>query len=95
MPYLVYIKKETGYWHLTKKKNLSNMVGVKGKQSIQHNDRFYEKALSEHNNDKSASITLSVRDNDRLVVEKGGKKKDSGRDIVKQTTERKSELKNT
>ena len=28
MPYLVYIKKETGDWHLTKKKNLSHMVGV-------------------------------------------------------------------
>ncbi len=28
MPYLVYIKKETGDWRLTKKKDLSHMVGV-------------------------------------------------------------------
>jgi hypothetical protein len=27
-PYLVYIKKETGVWHLTKKKNVSEIVGV-------------------------------------------------------------------
>lgn len=27
-PYLIYIKKETGVWHLTKKKNLSRMVGI-------------------------------------------------------------------
>ncbi len=27
-PYLIYIKKETGAWHLTKKKNVSEIVGV-------------------------------------------------------------------
>ena len=28
MPYLVYIEKETGGWHLTKKKDLSKVVGI-------------------------------------------------------------------
>lgn len=36
-PYLLYIKKETGTWQLTKKKNLSQMVGV-GKVSNATND---------------------------------------------------------
>jgi hypothetical protein len=80
MPYLIYIKKETGYWHLTKKKDLSRMSGVKGKQSIQHSGRSDEKAPSGQNNN-------------RLVEENVDKKKNQGKNIVKQTTERKSELK--
>jgi hypothetical protein len=32
-PYLVYIKKETGVWHLTKKKHVSRIVGIEKKLS--------------------------------------------------------------
>ncbi len=93
MPYLVYIKKETGCWHLTKKKDLSHMTGVEGKQSIQYNnERSYEKVPGGHNKVKLAGITPSVIDNGILVIEKSGKKKISGSDIAKQTTERKTEL---
>ncbi len=37
LPYLIYIKKETGYWHLTMKKSLSQMIGVKEILSGQEN----------------------------------------------------------
>lgn len=37
LPYLVFIKKETGEWHLTKKKSLSQMIGVKETSSGQEN----------------------------------------------------------
>jgi 4-amino-4-deoxy-L-arabinose transferase-like glycosyltransferase len=37
LPYLVFIKKETGYWHLTMKKSLSQMIGVKETLSGQEN----------------------------------------------------------
>ena len=37
-PYLVYIKKETGVWHLTKKKSLSQIVGIEEVLSSQTNE---------------------------------------------------------
>lgn len=37
LPYLVFIKKETGEWHLTMKKSLSQMIGVKETLSGQEN----------------------------------------------------------
>ncbi len=80
MPYLVYIKKDLGYWRLTKKKNVSHMVGVKGKQSIQHNGRSDEKAPG-------------GQKNDRLVEKNGDKKKKPDRNIIRQTAKRKSDLK--
>ncbi len=40
MPYLVYIKKETGDWHLTKKKYLSRMAGIEAVFRGQNSDRF-------------------------------------------------------
>ncbi len=48
MPYLVYIKKETGEWHLTKKKNLSQMVGVEGLLSVQNNNKSIAGSINEH-----------------------------------------------
>jgi 4-amino-4-deoxy-L-arabinose transferase-like glycosyltransferase len=38
MPYLVYIKKETGNWRLTKKKNVSHMAGVEERFHGQNSD---------------------------------------------------------
>ncbi len=66
MPYLIYIKKETGHWCITKKKKISELAGVKKTSHVNSN---------------------------RLVEKKGTKKKNSGMDIVKQTTKRKPELK--
>jgi 4-amino-4-deoxy-L-arabinose transferase-like glycosyltransferase len=40
MPYLVYIKKETGDWRLTKKKALTKMVRVQKVSNYQNSDRF-------------------------------------------------------
>ncbi len=91
MPYLIYIKNETGSWHLTKKKNLSRMAGVEGKQNTQYsNDKSDEIAPGGYNNVKLAGIMPSVVDNVLLVIEKGAKKKDQGSDNVKQATERKT-----
>ena len=49
-PYLVYIKKETGYWRLTKKKNLSQMAGVEVGPRGQNSDILVEKVNAKQGN---------------------------------------------
>ncbi len=80
MPYLVYIKKETGHWCLSKKKDISKLAGVK---KVPHGS----------SNDRLVGETSSGQNSNRLVEKNGDKEKDPGRDIVEQTTERKSDLK--
>ncbi len=65
-PYLVYIKKETGYWRLTKKKNLSQMAGIEVGSRAQNSSILVEKNDAEQGN--------------------------SGRNINKQVTARKTEF---
>ncbi|MCP4370281.1 MAG: hypothetical protein GY797_19525, partial [Deltaproteobacteria bacterium] len=74
MPYLVYIKKETGHWCLSKKKDISKLAGVK---KVPHGS----------SNDRLVGETSSGQNSNRLVEKNGDKEKDPGRDIVKQTTE--------
>ncbi len=94
MPYLVYIKIETGYWCLTKKKNISKLAGLrKSPSGLNNSKKSVKKAPSGHSNDKSVGKISSSQNKNRLVEEKSEKKKSSGRNVVKQTTKRKSELK--
>jgi hypothetical protein len=80
IPYIVYIKKETGHWSLSKKKDISKLAGVKKVQHGSSNDRLVGKRSTGQNSK-------------RLIEKSGDKEKNSGRDTVKQTTERKSKLK--
>jgi 4-amino-4-deoxy-L-arabinose transferase-like glycosyltransferase len=67
MPYLFYIKKETGSWSLTKKKEVSDLAGI-GK-------------------------VLDTLKNDRLVKEDSDEEENSGGEVIKQKTARKSNFK--
>ncbi len=80
MPYLIYIKNETGHWCLSKKKKISNLAGVK-------------EAPSGNSNDRLVRNTSSGQNSGRMVEENGKKEKNSGSEIVKQSTEKKLELK--
>jgi len=45
-PYLIYIKNETGVWHLTKKKNVSRIVGVEKMLSVPKNEPAKQRVRS-------------------------------------------------
>jgi 4-amino-4-deoxy-L-arabinose transferase-like glycosyltransferase len=124
-PYLVFIKKDTGSWSLTKKKNVSNMAGIgkvlttlkDNRSAKEDSDKKKkvpdlvesEKVLATPRNDRSAeedndkekkvsdlAVTGKVLDtlkSDRLVKEGSDNKKIYWRDIIKQMTARKSNLK--
>ena len=55
MPYLIYIKNETGDWRLTKKKTLTTMAGVGGVLIDQNND-----SLAEEDGDKKKSLSRNI-----------------------------------
>jgi 4-amino-4-deoxy-L-arabinose transferase-like glycosyltransferase len=125
MPYLVFIKQDTGSWSLTKKKNVSNMAGIGKVLTTLKDNRLAkedsdkkkkvpdlvesEKVLVTPRNDRSAeegndkekkvsdlAVTGKVLDtlkSDRLVKEGSDNKKSYWRDIIKQMTARKSNLK--
>jgi len=46
LPYLIYIKNETGVWRLTKKKELSQMVGVEKMLSVPKNEPVKQRVRS-------------------------------------------------
>lgn len=65
LPYLVFIKKETGEWHLTKKKSLSQMIGVKETLSGQENVEPVEKNVDwKRSSDANISKQTSARRTD-------------------------------
>ena len=96
MPYLVFIKKETGSWSLTKKKNVTNLAGLGKVLDTLRND-----GLIKEEGDKEKEVpdlaelgkVLATTINDRLVKESSDKKKNYWRDISKQTTARQSNFK--
>ena len=45
-PYLIYIKKETGAWHLTKKKSVSRMAGIEKMLSAPENEPAKQQVTS-------------------------------------------------
>ena len=96
MPYLIFIKTETGSWSLTKKKSVSDLAGLGEVLKTLKSDR-----LVEEGNDKEKKVSdlaepgkvLAATINDRLVKEGSDKKKSYWRDIIKQMTARKSNFK--
>ncbi len=58
LPYLVYIKSETGSWHLTKKKSVSKIAGIEkmfeGVDDVRHNGEIHE--------DKKGKINVEQTD---------------------------------
>jgi 4-amino-4-deoxy-L-arabinose transferase-like glycosyltransferase len=55
MPYLVYIKKETGHWDLTKKKKLTIVAGIGELLSDQNNN-----GLIERNTEKKGGSSVNI-----------------------------------
>ena len=92
MPYLVFIKKETGSWSLTKKKNVSNLAGL-GKVLATRNDRLVKEESDKGKEVSDVAVSdkvLGTLKNDRLVEEDNDKKKNYWRDIFGQIIARKS-----
>jgi hypothetical protein len=91
-PYLIYIKKETGVWCLTKKKNVYEMVGVEktlstpknepDKHRVRRNSSFHQTPGQSHLSEQGNSGLKSHRlaqDKDKGIVTK------SNEGITKQT----------
>jgi 4-amino-4-deoxy-L-arabinose transferase-like glycosyltransferase len=79
MPYLVFIKQDTGSWSLTKKKKVSNLAGLENVLATLKSDRLVKKE-----SDKEKEVPGLVESNkvlvtprsDRSVEEDNNKKKD-------------------
>ncbi len=65
MPYLVYIKKETGHWDLTKKKKLTIVAGIEKLGSDQKNN-----GLIERNTEKKGGAGVNI--NNQKAAERTG-----------------------
>jgi 4-amino-4-deoxy-L-arabinose transferase-like glycosyltransferase len=104
MPYLVFIKKDTGYWHLTKKKNITQVVGVDAVLSSggskQSND-LKKVTGNSHLKEKKdvfpvvgVDAALNSQDSNELSNEDSDKKKSPSGVVAKQkTTTRQSGIK--
>ncbi|MCR4290433.1 MAG: glycosyltransferase family 39 protein [Candidatus Scalindua sp.] len=95
-PYLVFIKKETGSWSLTKKKNVSDLAGLGKVLATLKSDRLVKEDSGkrmEVTNLAEPGKVLDALGNDRLVKESSDKKKSYWRDIIKQMTSGKSNFK--
>jgi 4-amino-4-deoxy-L-arabinose transferase-like glycosyltransferase len=79
MPYLVFIKKDTGSWSLTKKKSVSNLAGLEKVLATLRDDR-----LAKEESDKEKEVpglveyekVLVTPGNDRSVEEDNDQRKD-------------------
>ncbi|MFQ5964418.1 MAG: ArnT family glycosyltransferase [Candidatus Scalinduaceae bacterium] len=78
LPYLVYIEKETGSWQLTKKKNLSQILGIEKELSSQSNEKSGVRKISKKGSSDihiikqtvvGKSNKLSKRSNEKLAGE--------------------------
>ena len=95
MPYLVFIKKETGSWSLTKKKNVSNLAGLGKVLDTVRNERLVKKGSDREKevpNLAEPVTVLSTLRNERLVEEDNDKNKNKNywRDIIGLITARNS-----
>ena len=93
MPYLVFIKQDTGSWSLTKKKNVTNLAGLGKVLATLRNDRLVKEESDKEKDVSDLAAPVKVLDtlkNDRLVKEGSDKKKNYWRDIIGQITARKS-----
>ena len=93
MPYLVFIKQDTGSWLLTKKKKVSYLAGLGKVLATLRNDRLVKEESDKEKDVSDLAAPVKVLDtlkNDRLVKEGSDKKKNYWRDIIGQITARKS-----
>ena len=120
MPYLVFIKKETGSWSLTKKKSVSDLAGLgevlatlKGDGLVKEKevpapvgsekvlDTLKSDGLIEEESDKEKEVHILVESekvlvaikNDGLAKEGSAKKESYWKNIIRQITARKPNLK--
>ena len=92
-PYLIYIKKETGLWSLTKKKKLSDLAGLGKVFETLRNDGLVKEEGGKEKEVFELVVSekvLAATRNDRLVREGSDKKGNYWRDIIKQIVVRKS-----
>jgi len=96
MPYLVFIKQDTGSWSLTKKKKVSNLAGLGKVLATLGNDRLVKEEGDEKKEVPGPVESEKVLDtlkSDRLVKEDSDKKKSYWKGIVKQMTASRSNFK--
>jgi len=99
MPYLVYIKKETGSWRLTKKKDLSQIIGVdtvlKSVSSRNLKKETGDKLTKKRDATQSVGTgaALNSQDSNQLAKEDSDSKKRSGGKVVKQESTGQSDFK--
>ena len=104
LPYLVYIKNERGAWSLTKKKDLSKIVGVDAVLSSGKSKNIKRKRVKKETSDKltkkrdtthavGTGANLNSQGSNELPEEGIDKKKTSGGNVVKQETTGHSDLK--
>jgi 4-amino-4-deoxy-L-arabinose transferase-like glycosyltransferase len=94
MPYLVYIKKETGSWRLTKKKDLSQITGVdavlKSVSSRNLKKETGDKHAKKRNvsQDAKTGAKLNNQGSNKLTSSKNMKKETGDRHVIKKDVSR-------
>ena len=85
MPYLVFIKKETGSWSLTKKKNVSNLAGLGKVLDTLKNDRLIKEGSDKEKGEPNLTepvMVVATLKNDRLVEGGSDKEKEEPVKVV-------------
>jgi hypothetical protein len=96
MPYLVFIKQDTGSWSLTKKKKVSNLAGLEKVLATLKSDRLVKEESDKKKEVPGLAVPDKVLDtlkSDRLVKEGSDKKESYWDGTVKQMAANKSNFK--
>ena len=96
MPYLVFIKQDTGSWSLTKKKKVSNLAGLEKVLATLKSDRLVKEESDKKKEVPGLAVPDKVLDtlkSDRLVKEGSDKKEIYWDGTVKQMAANKSNFK--
>jgi 4-amino-4-deoxy-L-arabinose transferase-like glycosyltransferase len=96
MPYIVFIKQDTGSWSLTKKKKVSNLAGLENVIATLKSDRSVKEESDKEKEEPGlveSEKVLVAPENDRSVEEDNDKKKSYWSSTIKQMTASKSNFK--
>ncbi|MHC4268310.1 MAG: ArnT family glycosyltransferase [Planctomycetota bacterium] len=91
MPYFIYIKKETGSWALTKKKDTFQMIGIKERLKPDSDQISEKKTPTGQIHKEFVGKKPGIQKKNRVVVETSSKKENKSEGVAKQTAGRKSE----
>ena len=96
MPYLVFIKQDTGSWSLTKKKKVSNLAGLEKVLATLKSDRLVKEESDKEKEAPGLAVPDKVLDtlkSDRLVKEGSDKEESYRSSTIKQMAANKSNFK--